>query len=322
MLTFVRRFAPSKWARVSLFARSLVLLSCLALACADEDLATKRAPETPRIEAGSTFPLTLRDTSGTTVRLDRAPERIISLSPGVTEILFAIGAGDRVVGSDQFSDFPAAATRTAKLDYSSPGAEATLALRPDLVIMTTRQRQLVDSFRNLGMTVYFTEEPADLNGVYANIELLGRLTNHSSEAARVSADMRRDIDAVVASISNVGAGPRVYFELDPTLFTVGPQSFVGAMLTLLKARNIAPAGASPFPQITAEAVLAAGPEVILLSHPGPTAEVGQRPGWSGLAAVRDNRVISVDPDLVNRPGPRLAQGIQLLGRALYPDRVR
>ncbi len=308
-------------ARASALALILFALATL-VACADEDLTPRnqRATDTGVATTG-VFPLTVKDSAGVDVHLSHAPERIISLSPGVTEILFAIGAGDRVIGTDRFSDYPAAAARTVKIEYTTPNPEAAVALRPDLVIMTTRQEQQVAQFRGLGLTVFYTTEPADLDALYRNIALLGRLTAHQAEAERVVADMRREIDAVVASISTVGAGPRVFFELDPTLFTASPDTFIGAMLTLLKARNVAPASGAPFPQLTAEALLTANPEVIFLSHPGPVSEVGQRPGWSAVAAVRDNRIYSVDPDLVNRPGPRLAQGIHLLGKALYPDRV-
>lgn len=298
-------------------------LASLLLACADEDL-TAVSATVPESSTGApiAFPVTIKDSAGTDVRLERMPDRIVSLSPGATEILYAIGAGGRVVGTDQFSDYPAATATTTKLDYSGPNPEAALALRPDLVIMATRQQAQVEQFRRLGMTVFFAREPEDLEGVYASIELLGRLTGHAGDASRVVADMRREVGAVTTAIGDVSAGPRVFYELDPTLFTAAPNTFIGSMLSMLKARNIAPTGNAQFPQLTAEAVLSADPEVVLLSHPGTPAEVAARPGWSAVAAVRTNRVIPINPDLVNRPGPRLAEGIRLLGRALYPDRVR
>ncbi|MFN8638526.1 MAG: ABC transporter substrate-binding protein [Dehalococcoidia bacterium] len=304
---------------------ALGALALLASACAGEDRGAPSAGSgagTPVTGAApATFPLVLRDSTGTEVRLAKVPERVISLSPGATEILFSIGAGDRVVGTDAFSDFPDAAAKTQKIDYSNPSPEAAIALKPDLVIMATRQEQFVAQFRSLGMTVFLAREPENLEGVYASIDLLGRLTGRPVEAARVSTEMRTKIEAVTASLSDVTTGPRVFFELDPTLFTVAPNSFVGAMLTTLKARNIAPSGSSPFPQVTAEAVLAADPEVIILSHPGATSDVGARPGWGAVSAVRNSRIYAVNPDLVNRPGPRLAEGIRVLALALYPDRV-
>ncbi len=190
------------------------------------------------------------------------------------------------------------------------------------MILATRQEANVEQLRQLGMTVFLAREPENLEGVYTSIELLGRLTGHGTEARRVIDDMRREADTVTSAIADVTSGPRVFYELDPTLFTVAPNTFIGSMLSMLKARNIAPQGSGQFPQLTAEAVLSADPEVVVLSHPGATSEVGTRPGWSGVSAVRNNRVVSIDADLVNRPGPRLAQGIRALGKALYPDRVR
>lgn len=325
-LSGLGRFASSirqgvKW---SAWITALALLGSLTIACADEDLTRSSTPEgSPAASSGAVaFPTTVKDSAGTGVRLEKMPERIVSLSPGATEILFAVGAGNRVVGTDQFSDYPAEAARTTKLDYSAPSAEAIVALQPDLVILATRQQANVEQLRRLGLTVFFAREPENLEGVYGSIELLGRLTGQVAEATRVVADMRRDASAVTAAIADVSAGPRVFYELDPTLFTAAPNTFIGSMLSMLKARNIAPQGPAQFPQLTAEAVLSADPEVVLLSHPGSPAEVATRPGWSGVAAVRNNRVVSIDPDLVNRPGPRLAQGIRLLGKALYPDRVR
>ncbi len=143
-------------------------LASLLLACADEDLAAVPAA-VPESNSGApiAFPVTIKDSAGTDVRLERMPDRIVSLSPGATEILYAIGAGGRVVGTDQFSDYPAATATTTKLDYSGPNPEAALALRPDLVIMATRQQAQVEQFRRLGMTVFFAREPEDLEAFVA-----------------------------------------------------------------------------------------------------------------------------------------------------------
>jgi iron complex transport system substrate-binding protein len=293
-------------------------------ACGDEDLRLPASTPAPAAATGGSvsFPVTIQDSGGTEVRLERMPERIISLSPGATEVLFAIGAGDRVVATDRFSDFPEAATRLPKIEYSNPSPEAALALSPDLVIMATRQQQQVAQFRELGMTVFFAREAADLGQVYDSIELLGRLTGHEAEAANVVASMRRDIDAVTRAIEGVTQGPRVFVEISPTLSTASPSTFIGGMIGLLKGRNIAPDGTVAFPQLTAEAVLAADPEVVILTHPGTPSEVAARPGWNGVAAVQAGRVISVDPNVVTRPGPRLPEGIRALGRALYPELIR
>jgi iron complex transport system substrate-binding protein len=306
---------------------ALLIAALAALLAACGESGTERATPAPSAATATAtetpaFPLTVRDSGGAEVRLERMPERIISLSPGATEVLYAIGAGGRIAATDRFSNFPAEANATPKIEYSNPNPEAALAFRPDLVIMATRQQPQVQQFRDLGMTVFFAREPENLDGVYEHIRIFGRLTGHGADAERVIADMKREIDAVTASIAGVQQGPRVFYELGPTLFTAAPNTFVGSMLTTLKARNIAEGAPAQFPQLTAEAVLAANPEVIFLAHPGTPESVGQRPGWSGVTAVTNRRIYSIDPDLVNRPGPRLAQGIRMLARALYPDRVQ
>lgn len=307
-----------------LLAGLLVLGLTVLSACADEAIPPVAKAE-PASSGVAAFPLTLRDSAGTEVRLEKMPERIISLSPGATEILYAINAGDRVVATDAFSDYPAAAKAVAKVDYSNPNPEATLALRPDLVIMATRQEQLVAQFRGLGMTVYLAKEPENLEGVYAHITTFGRLTGRTTEAAAVVTGMQAEVGAVMTSIAGVQQGPRVFFELDSTLYTAAPNTFIGAMLTMLKARNIAEGATTQFPQLSSEAVIAANPEVVLLADHafGQNLEtVSARPGWSGVAAVTNKRVHPIDPDTTNRPGPRLAQGIRAMGQALYPDRVK
>lgn len=301
----------------------LVLSLPLLAACTDEDAPSTERPD--NTSQGTTFPLTLKDSAGTEVHVDKMPERIISLSPGATEILYAIEAGNRVVATDAFSDYPDAAKSTPKIAYSNPNPEATLALRPDLVIMATRQEQFIAQFRGLGMTVYLAKEPESLDGVYTQITTFGQLTGRTTEATKVIADMRKEIDAVTASISGVQQGPRVFFELDSTLYTAAPNTFIGAMLTLLKARNVAEGATTQFPQLSSEAVIASNPEVVLLADHafGQSLEtVAARPGWAGVAAVTNKRVYAIDPNTTNRPGPRLAQGIRALGQALYPDRVK
>jgi iron complex transport system substrate-binding protein len=269
------------------------------------------------------FPRTISDAGGMEVRLEAAPERIISFSPGATEILFAIGAGDRVVATDKFSDFPQQVQALPKLEYSNPSPEQALELDPDVVIMATRQREQVEQFRGLGMTVLFLQEPATVEGVLEQVRLFGEITGNEEQAEALVAEMRGRIEAVQSKIADVEQSPRVYFELSSELFTAAPNSFVGDLLTLLKARNIAEGATSPFPQLTAEAVIEADPEVVLLANAefGESAEtVCARPGWSVTAACEEGRIHPVDPDLTNRPGPRVVDGLEQVARALYPER--
>jgi iron complex transport system substrate-binding protein len=284
-------------------------------------------PTTPAAGASvpAAFPITVTDSGGASLTFQAPAKAIVSHSPGATEILFAIGAGSQVIAADEFSNYPAEAKALRKVKYTDPSPEAEIALQPDLVIMATNQKAQVEAFRRLGLPVFFNQEPDSLEGVLRNVRLLGSMTGRTAEAEALAKQMQARIDAVTSKLADVQQGPTVFYELSDSLFTAAPHTFIGGMLTALKARNIAQGAASPFPQLTAEAVIAAGPEVILLAdhqYGGAPEQVKARPGWSSIPAVRNNRLHPVDPDVVNRPGPRIVEGLELMARLLYPDRFR
>lgn len=294
----------------------------IATDSAGQEATTQEAADLEPDQDAGPFPLTVTDSSGADVIFEAAPERIISYSAGSTEILYAVGAQDQIIAVDRFSDFPAATADLAKLEYSSPDSEAALDLRPDLVIMVTRQEEQVAQYRDLGMRVFFLREADSLEGVIESIMEIGAITGHPSEAETLVHDLRARIDAVAAALADATEGPRVFFEVTADLYTAAPDTFIGAMLSLLKAHNIAAGAETAFPQLGAEAVVAADPEVILLSdarHGESLATVRDRPGWSGISAVVNERVHPINPDIVNRPGPRIVEGLETMAMLLYPD---
>ena len=320
-----------RWLLPVLLAGLTLLAALLAAACDGGDdppvatatPAATMAPATPPPTPAAAFPLTVEDSAGTAVTLEAAPGRIISYSPGATEILFAIGAGDRVVATDEFSDFPAETEALPKLAYSSPEPEGALVLEPDLLLMATQQREQVEQFRSLGMTVLFLDSAQDLDGVFWMIALLGEVTGNHQQAADLTASMLERIGAVTVALDDVEEGPLVFFELTADLYTAGEDTFVGELLALAKARNIAAGAASSYPQLTAEAIVAAAPDVVLLADGewGESYEtVCARPGWDAIPACLDGRVHPLDGDLTSRPGPRIVDGLEQIARLLYPDR--
>jgi iron complex transport system substrate-binding protein len=268
--------------------------------------------------------MTITDSGGTNVTFTTSPKRIISLSPGVTEVLYAVGASDHIVATDRFSDFPEAAQHTPKLEYSNPSAEVAVGHTPDLVIMATRQKAQVQQFRDLRLTVLYLEEPASIPAVLDQITMLGHLTERSIEAERLVASMRLRIDAVTSKVANVTTGPRVFYEVSPDLYSASPDTFIGSSLALLKAQNIAQGARTAFPQLSAETVIGADPEVVILSD-GESAKqdagtVSARPGWADVSAVKAKRIFPIDPNLANRPGPRVVEALERLAKMLYPER--
>ena len=152
--------------------------------------------------------------------------------------------------------------------------------------------------------------------------MLGRATGHEPAARALVSDMQQRIGVVTARIADVDRGPTVFYELTDDLYTAAPETFIGGMLQLLRAENVAAGATSPFPQLTAEAVLAANPQVVLLADGEwvSVESVAKRPGWAGVAAVTSGRIYAIDPDLGNRPGPRIVDAIEQMARAIYPER--
>ena len=301
-------------------AAVLLLTSALALAACGDD-GEKAAPQVAQPGAG--FPITVQRSDDRELTIERAPERIVSLSPGATEILFAVGAGDSVVASDKLSDYPAEAQETLKLDAFEPNVEAIVGVEADLIIVAHNQDNIVEALDGLGEAVLLLVVPDDLAGVMEQVRLFGRVTDHQEEAEELAGALEARVDAVEAKLADVDRGPRVFHELDNTLFTAAPDSFVGDLYSLLKAQNIAAGADNPYPQLTQEVVIERDPEVIILADEefGETAEtVKSRPGWDVISAVKNERIRGIDPDTVSRPGPRVVDALEELARLLYPDR--
>jgi iron complex transport system substrate-binding protein len=266
-------------------------------------------------------PVTVTDSNGKQLVFGSPPESIVALAPSFVEILFAIAAGDAVVAVDENTDFPAEAAVKTKLSGYQPSVEAITALEPDLVIIFFDPGGLDEALEGLGIPVLFLASPQSVEGVFDEILLLGRVTGRTNDAEQLIDAMRESIDAIAEKLADVQEGPRVFHEVGPELFTASDEDFVGDLYTILKAQNIA-AGAGPVPQLTEEAVIAADPEVIILADvPAVTPEeVKARPGWGSVSAVRNDRIYTVDPDIVSRPGPRLVEALRTLAAYLYPER--
>lgn len=316
--------------RTLLLGILLVATSCAAPAAAPAPAspsasAAPAATAAPSPTAAAAFPITLTDDAGRSVTLPAAPARIVSVAPSNTEILFAVGAGDRVVAVDRFSDFPPEAkTRESLGSYVKPDLEKLVAAAPDLVVATNvHTKVLVPQLEQRGIAVIVLE-PRDLDGVLERILLVGRVTGTADRAGRVVRDLRTRVEAVAAKVQGA-APPTVFFEIDPKLYTAGPGTFIDDLIRRARGTNIAADATTKYPQLSSETVVLKDPQVIVLADDaaGVTPDaVRARPGWQGIAAVRTDRIATIHPDLTNRPGPRLVDGLELLAKALHPDRFR
>ncbi len=250
----------------------------------------------------------------------KVPQRIISLSPTATESLFAIGAGKQVIAVDDQSDYPKSAPRT-KLSGYTPSVEAIARYRPDLVVIATDVKGLVASLRKLKIPVLQQPAPTTLAGTYAQIRQLGARTGHRRQADRLVTRMRSKIAKAVASAPRRALS--VYHELTPDYFSAKSSTFVGRVYKLFGLSNIADAadvGGSDYPQLSAEYILQADPDVIVLADTRccgqSAATVAARPGWDRITAVRNRTIVRIDDSIASRWGPRVVNYVQAVASAL------
>ena len=268
-----------------------------------------------------TSPRTVTDALGRRVVVPPAPSRIVSIAPSVTEVLFALGLGARVVGVSSADDYPAAELRDKpRVGGVVLDVERIVRLRPDLVLgMPSLQRAQLDRLIASRLPVVAVDART-LSEVYEQIRFIGRLTGMETKATRlVSLLLLRE--ATVRRAINGRVAPRTYIEIwaEP-LITVGGDTFIDDLVRRAGGRNIF-TSLRGFPQVSAEAVLKANPEVVVLTHPQGR-PVGARPGWGAIAAVRNSRVAQVDGSLLSRPGPRAVAGLELLARVIHLEAFR
>jgi iron complex transport system substrate-binding protein len=251
------------------------------------------------------------------------PQRIVSLSPTATETLYAIGAGEQVLAVDIASDYPKAAlAKKTNLSGFTPNAEAIAGYKPDLVVLSFDSKGIVAALRNLGLRVVVQDSAKDLDEAYDQIGRLGRITGHAGEAGRLVKRMKARIAGLVQSVRQT-RGKTFYHELGPQLYSATSRTFIGKVYSLFALRNIADAAdssGSGYPQLSAEYVIAANPDLIILADVtccGMTpAKVAARPGWSQLKAVRSYSIVRIDDSISARWGPRIVNFVKAIATAL------
>jgi len=265
----------------------------------------------------SGFPVTDTDDLGHKVVVASEPRRIVALLPSHTETLFALGVGDRLVGVDDYSNYPSSVAKLPKLGgLYDIRTESLLTLKPDLVL-GSEDSPAAATFEHLGLTVW-SASAQRFDEVFDVITRTGKLVGRQREARELVWHAQRDIEIIENALHGI-ARISVYFELDATAYAVGPESFVGVLLSNAGGDNVVPKGLGEFPKISPELIAAANPAVILGAS---LSDISLRPGWSNLRAVRDRRVFSLTSEeraVVVRPGPRLASGLRVLAHLLHPE---
>ena len=285
---------------------------------------TATPPASP--SAGPAFPVTLTDDEGTKVELPAEPKKIVSLTPAETEVLFALGVGDRVVGKveDFTPDPPEAAAIPDVAKFGQVDVEKIVGLDVDLVIAggnSFNPPDKIAQLRRLGVPVLVLYAP-DLATVFADIELTGAAVGKADEAKDLTASMRAGFDQVAEATASLDK-PRVFYELDATngFFGPAPDYFGTTMIELAGGQPLTSGTAGVF-KIPAETIISFDPQVILLGDAayGVTVDaVKARPGWNVISAVKTGDIRPIDDVIVTRPGPRLLDGLRALALAIHPD---
>jgi iron complex transport system substrate-binding protein len=307
----------NKPAKFAPFIAILLFSTILLVACSSQPEATPTLQSSP-----------IEDGLGRELILDEPAQRVVSLAPSNTEILFAVGAGNQVIGRDEFSDYPDQANTLPSVggSFGDYNLEAILDLEPDLVLAAEiNTPEQVKSMEDLGLTVFLLPNPTSLEEMYGNLLTVAKLTGHESETEELVEGLRERVSQVEMDIESAEDQPTAFYELDATdpstPWTAGSGTFIDTLITMAGGENIA-SDMEGHLQISVEELLVRDPQVILLgdSAYGVTSEsLSERPGWNNISALVNGRIYAFDDNLVSRPGPRLVDGLEELARLLHPD---
>lgn len=330
-----------------LSARLLALLAVLALlaaACGSDDGGAETGADSATTEEADTgddtgtagdedgaatgaeameaeFPVEI-DTSTGTITVPEPPEAIVSLSPTATEMLFAIGAGDRVVAVDLFSNYPPEAPE-GTLDGFSPDLEAILATGPDLVVTQGLPADIEAGLTSAGAVVLTQPSATSFDDTYAQLVELGLATGEIDGAAGTVADLRAGVGEILDSMPAAETPVRVFHEVDDSFFTATSNTFIGQVYAEMGFENIADSldDGTGYPVIDGETIIAADPTLIVFTDQAPygAEDIASRPGWDTMSAVADGHIVQVDADIASRWGPRIVEFMEAIAATLAVD---
>ncbi len=264
------------------------------------------------------------DDLGRRTYLAGAPARIISLAPSVTEILFALGAGDQVVGVTEYCDYPAEAKAKPKVGYTRPNVESLVALRPDLILSPDEflQPDLLLKLEELKIAVIVFRDTS-IEDILTHVTTIGRMLDRTAVANTLASDIRQRLADMKARLRGQPTRRVLYVLNSEPLMTVGPGSFIHQMLEVAGGVNVAAQSSLPYPRFSLEEVLRQDPEVLLFPvgafEAVPEEEQRTWRRWTTMSAVKHGRFVTVPTNLINRPGPRVIEGLEALAKAIHPE---
>lgn len=282
-------------------------------------------PQSIQKTQATQFPVKLTDASNTKVTVKGSPKRIVSLVPSNTEILYSLGLGKQIVGVTDNDNYPADVKNKEKVGGYQLNIEKIISLHPDLVFaQTLNPKDAIQQLRNAGINVVVINNPSSFSGVYDTIQEMGQLTGKTSKAKKVIQSMKSKINLVKKKVAAKNNLPKkkVWVEISPppAIYTSGQGTFINQMLQTIGAENAA-GQLKGYPKVSSEQAISYNPDVIILSYGNQqdVQKVYSRSGWGNVKAITNKQVFTINSDLVSRPGPRLAEGVEQLAKIVYPS---
>jgi iron complex transport system substrate-binding protein len=306
-----------------------VLLAMWSVPAAPDDEMSNMKRRQQGILTGMPFmanitPRTFVDDLGRKIYLAKAPTRIVSLAPSVTEILFAIGLHEQIVGVTDFCDYPPEAKQKPKVGYTHPNIEVIVTLQPDLVLAPRAflRADLLAKLEQLKIPTFIVD-PESFEEIPSRIQTIGRIVNRSASADVVAMEMRQRIAAIRSKTEALSRVRVLYVLNSQPLITVGPGSYIHQVINIAGGSNIASLTTVPYPHLNMETVLKEDPEIIIFpigkAEGIPLSEQQQWLRWTSLSAVKQGRLHQISADVLNRPGPRIVEGLEALARIIHPE---
>ncbi len=281
----------------------------------------------------SAFPISVTDDEGNTVTINEYPQRIVSLAPANTQMIFEIGAGVHVVGVTDYDHYPynftawiEAGNMSSIGNYYQPAIEPIVELNPDLVVASLGSIDAAEQLRSLGYNV-LTLNPANLDEIMQDMLKLGQATGFDADAQSAVASMQQRIDTVVNGVKDATTRPTVYHEIwsDPYM-SVGSTSFVTDMINMAGGQNIFENATEAYPVVSSEAIISENPDIMVFptqmgveSFWGNYTTVAARDGWGTISAVVNHKMYTVSGDIIDEPGPRQVESLEILAKIIHPE---
>lgn len=322
--------------KFNLFLLSLLLMFGILAGCGDtteNNESNEQDVNTEQNDASAdedtqeqTFPITVEDASGEEITIEGEPERIVSLIPSNTELAYALDLGENIVGVSDHDNYPEDVLDKEKIGGLELNIEKILSLEPDLVLAhPTNDLDGVEQLKESGITVLTVNDATNFEEIYQSIEMMSEATGTKDKGEDLVATMKEDLQAIEDKADDIEESDmkKVYIEISPApeIFTPGQNTFEDEILSILNAENMA-GDQDGWVELSEEAVVEKNPDVIILTYDyidNPVKQVLDRKAWQDITAVKEEQVHVVDTDVVSRPGPRLVEGAEILGEAIYPE---